>query len=72
MCSSENSNLQWGGFCGFDGWPVSAYGQKDLALFMQLHADHGEQYTNPGFHSGYNEAIVSAEKMNAALPAAVA
>lgn len=38
---------------------------------MKLHAQHGEQYKQPGFHSGYNEAIVSAEKINAALPAAV-
>ena len=33
-----------------------------------MHEEHGESYGTPGFHSGYNEVILSAERYNAQLP----
>lgn len=38
---------------------------------LWLHAKHGAQWHEPGWHSGYNEVIVSSGNHNAQLPHAI-
>lgn len=72
FCNAKDPGLPYGsGICGFDGWPIGGWRPQDLGDFIRMHAEHGSSYKVPGFHSGYNEVIVSAEKHNARLPGAV-
>ena len=72
LCNAKNpkEGLGWGR-CGFDGWPVGAYHPRDLEPFMKLHQQYGAKYHQPGFHSGYNEVILTSESINANLPRSV-
>ena len=45
---AANPNFQYGGICGFDGWPINAWRPEDLEPFMRMHAAHGAQYHAPG------------------------
>ena len=57
--------------CGFVGEPATAWHAADLKLLMTMHRAYGTKYTPPGFHSGYNEVILSSATLNARLPAVV-
>ena len=63
--------MGWGRYCGFDDWPPGAWSPKDLEAFMRLHAQHGAPYHEPGFHSGYNEVIITSKSVNANLPRSI-
>ena len=68
FCDAAHPDFQYGGTCGFDGWPIAAWRPADLEPFMRVHAEKGSQYKPPGFHSGYNEVIISSENINQHLP----
>jgi len=42
-----------------------------MKLLLELHADHGSWYRDPGWHSGYNEVVVNSRRYNEHLPHAV-
>uniref|UniRef100_A0A7S3B1Q8 Uncharacterized protein n=1 Tax=Haptolina ericina TaxID=156174 RepID=A0A7S3B1Q8_9EUKA len=65
-----SSESQWQS-CGFMGAPATAWSPADLKLLLQMHSERGASYKPPGWHSGYNEIIVSSEALNAALPASI-
>ena len=69
-CDPANP-MEQNGFCGFNGSPANSWAPRDLKLLLELHADHGAQYRKPGFHSGYNEVILSSKMHNARLPHAI-
>ena len=57
------------GYCGFWGAPPDhAWSPKNLDKLLELHAQHGVPYHAPGYHSGYNEAIVDGWNWNANMP----
>jgi hypothetical protein len=61
-----------GQLCGFHGAPPgAAWRAEDLEQMLKLHLKHGSAGRMPGFHSGYNEMIISSEKFNARLPQSV-
>jgi hypothetical protein len=72
FCNARDPSIGNWGRCGFDGWPIGAWRPEDLEPFMRAHQQHGETYRPPGFHSGYNEVILSSESINAHLPHSVA
>lgn len=57
--------------CGFVGAPATAWHPRDLKLLLQMHQKYGARYAPPGFHSGYNEVVISSASFNAALPGIV-
>lgn len=57
--------------CGFSGEPATAWRPVDLKQVLELHEKHGWEYKEPSFHSGYNEVIISSEKINRQLPASI-
>eukprot|EP00966_Prymnesium_polylepis_P216288 5006980-Prymnesium_polylepis.1 len=65
-----SSESQWQQ-CGFMGAPGTAWSPHDLKLLLEMHQQRGASYKAPGWHSGYNEVILSSEKVNSALPNAV-
>jgi len=71
LCDAAHPEFQYGGMCGFDGWPIGAWAPKDLKKFLKMHALHGSEYKPPGFHSGYNEVIITSEIINAHLPRSI-
>jgi len=61
-----------GQICSFNGAPpAGAWRPSDMKQLLELHAEFGAQYHEPGFHSGYNEVILSAQKHNLNLPHSV-
>lgn len=67
-CSVAHMKDQNGGICSFSGYPVLAWAPHDLKLALDLHLEHGDQWHNPSFHSGYNELIINSPKLNDKLP----
>lgn len=64
-----SGRMEANGYCGFWGAPPqAAWRPKDLAKLLELHMQHGEQYRPPGYHSGYNEAIVDGWSWNSNMP----
>lgn len=57
--------------CGFGGWPVKAWASSDLARLLEEYETSGSRYAPPGFHSGYNEIVVSSWSVNEHLPQAI-
>ena len=57
--------------CGLVGEPATAWSPRDLRLLLRMHRLYGGRYKEPGFHSGYNEAIISSEWFNSRLPGIV-
>ena len=57
--------------CGFMGAPAVAWSPSDLKKMLQMHLEKGNTYTAPGWHSGYNEVILSSAKYNDLLPRSV-
>ena len=57
--------------CGFSDYHPAAYSPSDMKVFLERYAQHGEEWKPLGFHSGYNEVIVSSADMNKHLPRAV-
>jgi len=62
---------QGGQLCGFNGCPATAWRPADLRQALELHKQHGASYHAPGFHSGYNEAVLSSRHHNEHLPRSV-
>ena len=46
-------------------------GSQTLKLNRAPSQEHGVPYKTPQFHSGYNEVVINARKLNAALPQAI-
>lgn len=63
----QNGNV----WCGFNGAPAMAWSPRDIKKLLELHAQYGPAWHGPGFHSGYNEAILNSKLHNAALPQSV-
>lgn len=64
-----SGNIEANGFCGFWGAPPqAAWRPEHMAKLLELHEKFGEPYGDPGYHSGYNEAIVDGWSWNANLP----
>ena len=64
-----SGNIEANGFCGFWGAPPNAaWAPKDLGKMLELHQQFGEPYGEPGYHSGYNEAVVDGLSWNANMP----
>jgi len=57
--------------CGFMGAPATAWSPSDLKLLLQMHSQRGATYRRPGWHAGYNEVVLSAEKVKQALPRSI-
>jgi hypothetical protein len=57
--------------CGFHDYHGPAYPASEMKTLLQRFADHGELWQPPGFHSGYNEIIINASRLNAHLPFAI-
>ena len=72
FCDASAESVDYGGGCGFQGEPATAWAPKDMKLLLQKHKDHGYRYHAPGWHSGYNEAVFNARAHNARLPHSVA
>ena len=49
----------------------AAWKPEDIKLFMELFQDNGPRYSNPGWHSGYNEVVVNSRSVNDNLPQAI-
>ena len=57
------------GYCGFWGAPPDrAWKPENLDRLLELHEKDGDQYRVPGYHSGYNEAIVDGYSWNDHMP----
>lgn len=50
---------------------VTAWRPRDLELLLRMHRAYGRPYRPPGFHSGYNEVILSSARFNARLPSII-
>ena len=57
--------------CGFMSAPAVAWAPSDLKKMLQMHREKGNTYKAPGWHSGYNEVILSSGKYNDLLPRSV-
>ena len=56
--------------CGFkENGP--AWRAEDLDTMLKLHAESGVRYTPPGWHSGYNEVIISSKSVNDHMPLSI-
>ena len=66
FCSPNNNHG-----CGFNGAPATAWAPRDMQRLLELHKEHGAQWHNPGWHSGYNEVIVNSRHYNDHLPNSV-
>ena len=71
FCDRAQMQVPNVGLCGFAGYPPQAWGPADLKLVLETHRGHGAPYTAPAFHSGYNELVLNARKLNEQLPHAV-
>ena len=75
VCDASSPYYWTGGtrwVCGFDDQrPLTAYRPADMKVLLELHEQFGRGYGSPGWHSGYNEVIVSSHKFNARLPHAI-
>ena len=71
FCDARHMTDQNGGFCSFSGYPVLAWAPRDLKLALDLHLEHGNGWTAPAFHSGYNELILNSPKLNEKLPQSI-
>lgn len=66
---SRSAGREANGYCGFWGSPPNAaWRAQDLDKMLELHVQNGAQYHGPGYHSGYNEAIVDGWAWNKFLP----
>jgi len=64
-----SGQLEANGYCGFWGAPPqAAWRAENLDKLLELHKQHGVQWRPPGYHSGYNEAVVDGEVWNKHLP----
>ena len=68
--TGDSSESRWLA-CGFMGSTATAWHPADLKLLLQMHMERGASYKWPGWHAGYNEVILSSEKVNAALPGSI-
>jgi len=59
------------GRCGFDGQPAIAWSPSEMDMLLQAHLEHGVPWTQPKFHSGYNEVILSSKVHNRLLPRSI-
>lgn len=67
-----NAKREPNGYCGFWGAPPqAAWRAEDLARLIELHERVGAPYHAPGYHAGYNEAVVDGLTWNANLPNSV-
>lgn len=64
----QNGNV----YCGFNGAPATAWRTSDMKQLLEAHAKYGPQWHGPGFHSGYNEAIINSKYHNDHLPHSIA
>ena len=53
------------------GEPATAWSPSDLKQLLTLHAQQGARWHEPGWHSGYNEAILNSKHHNDHLPHSV-
>ena len=53
------------------GAPAVAWAPTELKKMLQMHREKGNTYQAPGWHSGYNEVILSSAKYNDLLPRSV-
>ena len=69
---SKGASPQFNGVpCGFEGYQPPAYLPSDMKIFLERHAKYGEPWNTTGYHSGYNEVILSSSEWNTHLPHAV-
>ena len=64
-----SGRIEANGYCSFWGAPPNAaWKAENLDKLLELHQQFGEPYQEPGYHSGYNEAIVDGWSWNENLP----
>ena len=47
FCDAAHPEFQYGGMCGFNGWPIGAWKPHDLKPFLEAHSLHGAPYHAP-------------------------